>query len=293
MRLATIVFAAILAAGNAAAACPPAGMTAASLAELKAAKWLVADDGARGRLALGLADCLSSPDPELRDGIAFEALQFWMRSEKLDTPTVQALRGALLAGLTAPDANGFGRPFAALVLAEVVRVDRRKPYLSPEERNALVRAAAGYLQGVRDYRGFDQREGWRHGVAHGADLMLQLAVNPALDKAAHEAMLAAIGAQVLAADGHFYIYGEGSRLAAPLFYLARRDTLAASDWEAFITRLADNARVKPPVRQDALARLHNLKSFLLPLYAALNESTDQAQRARLLPIVTKTLKQFD
>jgi hypothetical protein len=123
--------------------------------------------------------------------------------------------------------------------------------------------------------------------------MLQLAVNPALDKAAHEAMLAAIGAQVLAADGHFYIYGEGNRLAAPIFYLARRDTLAAGDWEAFITKLADNARVKPPVRQEALARLHNLKSFLLPLYAALNESTDQAQRARLLPIVTKTLKQFD
>jgi hypothetical protein len=286
MRLATIVF--VLATGNAAAACPPAG-----LAELKAAKWLVADDNARSKLALNLVDCLSSPDPELRDGIAFEALQFWMRSEKLDTPTVQALRGALLAGLTAPDANGFGRPFAALVLAEVVRVDRRKPYLSQEERNALVRAAAGYLQGVRDYRGFDQKEGWRHGVAHGADLMMQLAVNPALDKAAHEAMLAAIGAQVLAADGHFYIYGEGSRLAAPVFYLARRDTLSASDWEAFITKLADSARVKPPVRQEALARLHNLKSFLLPLYVALNESTDQAQRARLLPIVTKTLKQFD
>lgn len=288
MRLATFVFAIAVAAGNAAAACAPAG-----LAELKAARWLVADDAARGELALGLVDCLSSPDPELRDGIAFEALQFWMRSEKLDTPTVQALRGALLAGLTAPDPNGFGRPFAALVLAEVVRVDRRKPYLSPEERNALVRAAAGYLQGVRDYRGFDQKEGWRHGVAHGADLMLQLAANPALDKAAHQAMLAAIGAQVLAADGHFYIYGEGSRLAAPVFYLARRDTLAAGDWEPFIAKLADNARVKPPVRQEALARLHNLKSFLLPLYAALNESTDQAQRARLLPIVTKTLKQFD
>ncbi len=293
MRLATIAFAFAIAGGHAAAACPPPGASPASLAELKAAKWVVADDAARNKLALGLADCLASADPELRDGIAFEALQFWMRSEKLDTATVQALRTALLAGLNAPDANGFGRPFAALVLAEVVRVDRRKPYLSPDERTGLVRAAADYLQGVRDYRGFDPREGWRHGVAHGADVMLQLAVNPALDKAAHEAMLAAIASQVQAADGHFYIYGEGGRLAAPVFHLARRDTLAAADWEAFIAKVADGARIRPPVRQEALARLHNLKAFLLPLYAALNESQDQAQRARLLPIVTKTLKQFD
>jgi hypothetical protein len=291
MRRAPIAFA--LACGHAAAACPPADYPRARLDELKAAKWVVADDAVRHKLALGLADCLAAPDPDLRDGIAFEGLQFWMRSEKLDTPTVQALRSHLQAQLQAPDPKGFARPFAALVLADVARVDRRKPYLSPEERSALVRASSDYLQGVRDYRGFDDKEGWRHGVAHGADVMLQLSLNPALDKAAQETMLAAIGSQVLAADAHFYVYGEGSRLMAPVFYLAKRDTLGSAEWEAWITRLTDAARVRPPVTQPMLARMHNLKGFLLPLYAALNESQDQAQRARLLPIVTKTLKQFD
>ena len=27
-------------------------------------------------------------------------------------------------------------------------------------------AAAAYLSGVRDYRGYDETAGWRHGVAH-------------------------------------------------------------------------------------------------------------------------------
>jgi hypothetical protein len=291
MRLAVIALA--LVTGHAAAACPPAGYTRTQLAELKTAKWLVADVAARHKLALGMLDCLADPDPVLRDETAFEALQFWMRSEKLDTATVQAIRSDLQARLKAPDSSGFGRPFAALVLADVARVDRRKPYLSVDERAALVSDAAGYLQGVRDYRGFDQKDGWRHGVAHAADVMLQLALNPALEKAAHQAMLAAIASQVLAADGHAYIYGEGSRLAAPVFHLARRDTLQPADWETFINGLADAARVRPPLSQAALARLHNLKGFLLPLYAALNESKDEAQRARLLPIVTKALKQFD
>ena len=293
MRLTPLAAVLAFACGHALAACPPADYPRARLDALKAAKWVVADDAARHKLALGLADCLASPDPDLRDGIAFEGLQFWMRSEKLDTATVQSLRTALQAQLKAPDPKGFARPFAALVLADVARVDRRTPYLTADERSDLLRAATDYLQGVRDYRGFDEKEGWRHGVAHGADLMLQLSLNPALDKSAHESMLASIGSQVLGADNHFYIYGEGSRLMAPVFYLARRDTLSATEWEAWITRLAEASKVRQPVTQGMLARMHNLKSFLLPLYAALNESQDQAQRARLLPIVTKTLKQFD
>jgi hypothetical protein len=49
---------------------------------------------------------------------------------------------------------------------------------------------------VRDYRGFDTAEGWRHGVAHGADLALQLVLNPAVDKPQIERLLAAVGRQV-------------------------------------------------------------------------------------------------
>ena len=41
---------------------------------------------------------------------------------------------------------------------------------------------------VRDYRGFDAKQGWRHGVAHGADLLLQLSRNRhAVDAGAHAA----------------------------------------------------------------------------------------------------------
>lgn len=52
---------------------------------------------------------------------------------------------------------------------------------------------------MRDLRGFDAVQGWRHGVAHGADLLLQLALNPALRRVQAEALLAAIASQVLPA----------------------------------------------------------------------------------------------
>lgn len=279
---------------GAVAACPPEGMNHTQLASLRSAKWEVAEHARRQALAVGMLDCLPDPNPALRDEAGFEALQTWMRTQKLDPATMQSIRTALQARLSAPDATGFGQPFAALVLAEVVRADRVKPWLSDAERAALVRAGTGYLAAVRDYRGFDDKDGWRHGVAHGADMMLQMAVHPALGKPEHQAILAAIAAQ-LSAPGkqpapHFYRYGEGERLMAPVFYLARRTTLDAADWEAWFAALAP---ANAPQSQAALAQRHNLKSFLYPLYASLAESKDEAQRARLLPIVTKALKQLD
>ncbi|MDL2358310.1 MAG: DUF2785 domain-containing protein [Pseudomonadota bacterium] len=288
MRRCAIVVALALFGAQASAACPPAG----DMRALKSAQWVVDDPAARQVLALGMLDCLADPDPVLRDDIGFESLQTWMRTDKLDPATVRTVRTILLGRLQTPDARGFAQPFAALGLAEVARRDRRQAFLTTDERAELVRAACAYLAGLRDYRGFDPREGWRHGVAHGADLMLQLSLNALLDKAAHQAMLAAIGSQVVAAGAHFYIYGEGERLMAPVFYLARRDTLSAAEWDAWLARVIGATATPPERTQAPLARRHNLLGFLLPLYASLSESEDTAQRARLLPVVQKWLKRL-
>jgi hypothetical protein len=268
-----------------AAACP-----AAALQEAKAGKWHIEDNGRRQALALQAISCLASPDPVERDELAFEALQAWMRADKLEVATVQELRTRLTAQLQAPDPQGFARPFAALVLADVARVDRIKPYLSAEQRAQLVAATTEFLRGVSDYRGFDEKQGWRHGVAHAADIMLQLSLNPALGRAEHDQMLAAIASQVAPQGEHFYRYGEGERLMAPIFYLSRAKTLQCSDWDAWFARLA-----APPAtagtQQAALARKHNLNSFLQPLYINVSESKDEAQRNCLKPLVLRTLKQ--
>jgi hypothetical protein len=293
MRMLAAIIATCLAHGAAGAACPPAGFSRAQLTDLRAAKWAL-PDAARQAAASAMLACLADPDPVLRDEIGFESLQTWMRTQQLEPATLQAIRATLLERLRTPDGAGFAQPFAALVLAEVVRADRVKPFMSEAERAAMVQAAATYLAGVRDYRGFDEREGWRHGVAHGADLMLQLAVHPALVKKDHQAILAAIAAQLRAAgaQAHFFRYGEGERLMAPVFYLARRGELDAADWEAWFAGLAP-APGQRPVTQAALAYRHDLKSVLLPMYVSLAETRDASQRARLLPFVTKALSQLD
>ena len=281
-----------LATGVVAASCPPSAASRAALDALARSEWKVDDDRHRQELAVELLDCLASPDPKLRDDLAFVAIQHWARARQLAPATLQTIRTTLVARLTADDPDGFARPFAALTLAEVARADRIAPFLSADERAALVRSGTAYLAGVRDYRGFDQRKGWRHGVAHGADLLLQLAVHPALERAQLEALLAAIAAQVMPA-GHFYVYGEGDRLMAPVFYIGRRDVLSADEWSTWFAALAAQLPNGAPTTQAALAARHDLAAFLLPLYASLREQATPEMQARMLPGVTAALRKLD
>jgi hypothetical protein len=275
------------------AACPPDGETRESLRSLKAVNWQLDDAPRRTSLAQGLVDCLSDPDPELRDDLAFGALQQWMRAGQLDADGVRRIAQRLLPQMSAsPEPTGFAAPFAALTLAEVARVDRLKPIFSPNERDALLGAAADYLRNLRDYRGFDARQGWRHGVAHGADLLTQLALNPALDKFQLDRILDAVAHQVVPAAEHFYIYGEGDRLARPVLFVARRGLHSTDEWTAWFTSITNAAK---PVEgqgptQASLARLHDAKAFLWPVYAALQEGQDGALRSRLMPGVIAALR---
>lgn len=254
------VSASATAAAQAPPACPPAGYDRAQLDALKAAEWALPDGAARNRLALALAGCVGAPDPALRDGIAFEALQHWLRGRALSSETMLVLADTLEPLLIADDPHGLAPPFAALILSEVARADRVQAFLAPARRMQLLNAAIAYLESVRDYRGFDDTEGWRHGVAHGADLMLQLSLNPALGKPELERIAAAIASQVTP-DGHFYIYGESERLARPIIFMAQRGLLSEAEWTQYFAQFL-SAGENVFASQAGLARRHNVNAFL-------------------------------
>jgi hypothetical protein len=250
--------------------CAPGGLDRAGLMALKESGFTVSDDARRHALALELTACLADPDPTIRDGVAYEALQAWMRGKLLAPGIVEEIRDRLVPWLTADEGTGFARPFAALVLAEVARTDRIDPWMRREERTSLVGVATSYLAGVRDYRGFDAQDGWRHGVAHGADLVMQLAYNPNVGREDLQRILGAVESQV-APDGHFYIYGEPGRLAAPVIAVARRGVLTSDEWAVWFARISGPA---PLARwgdafgsQRGLAKRHNTLAFLSFLYA--------------------------
>lgn len=289
MRLMLIVL--FILAAAPAMACPPPGYDKPALQALKKNGFAVADPARRRELAQALVACLGDPDPELRDGIAFEALSQWMRADAFDAAQMGALRDRLYGLLDGPEGEGYARPFAALVLSEVARTDRIKPWMSAAERAAMVDKAAAYVEGVRDYRGYDDVQGWRHGVAHGADWLMQLALNPALDRAQADRILAAVAAQAVPASGHAYVFGEPERLARPVLFVAQRGLHSDAEWAAWFAALVPRiGDAKQAYRNVAwLARRHDLTGLLQNIYLQAGNSQDPKIRT-LQPAVLAAIK---
>jgi len=251
------------------------------LIALQTSDFKVDNSQERAQLALQMLNCLAHPDPKLRDGVAFESLSKWLRDNVLETETAIQMLNTLTPVLNAKidDVNGVYQPFSALVLAEVARVDRKSPYLSEQQRSRLVKEATIYLINQNDYRGFDEKLGWRHGIAHGADLLLQLSLNPKVNKTQLDSILNALSTQIKAHNAHFYIYGEPKRLAMPLVYAFLSKKYTAKDWQVWIKNLTDPAPLSSWSQayksQNSLAKLHNVQSFLNSLYAMIKNSKNE------------------
>ncbi len=246
--------------------CPPLGWDRARLDALKAAEFEIADAGERSALAVAITACLASGDPAMRDGIAYAALTQMLRGDQLDDGTKRALLADLTAKLSAPDAHGVGQSFAALALAEVARADRIKAYLTEEERVKLLVDAQHWFINISDYRGFSDEEGWRHAVAHGADLLMQLVLNPLVDAEGLRLIVSAVGVQV-APSGHAYVHGESERLARPILFAASRGAMNETEWTAWLAEISTPKDADAVYASEAgLNWRHNTQTFLQALY---------------------------
>jgi len=235
---------------------------------------------------LKLADCLGHEDPAIRDQFAYGAFVEILRQGDTSPRTLRLLKEKLIGNIrsASADSEGFPAPFSVLVLAEIARIDRLDPFMAQAERSALARVGSDYLESIEDYRGFDPEDGWRHGVAHAADLMMQLALNPLLEEQDARIMLAAISAQVVPGNAHSYIHGEYRRLARPVLYLAMTDLISADEWQSWFAALEadrNDPRWKDPYASlEGLARILNTVNFAAAIFVRSSASGD----ASLVPI---------
>lgn len=232
--------------------------------------------------ARNFASCLGDPDPFLRDKIGYEGLTSALRSGTVSEATHRELIKVLSANLLDQSADGFLAPFSALGLSELVRTDRVEAFLTAEERADISEKTAAYLANVSDYRAFSEQEGWRHGVAHGADIAMQLALNPNVETASLFQLRDAITQQITTRSGHAFTHGEPERLARPIFFMATRGVIEADDWANWFETLGDPAPLpdwgEAYQSEMALARLHNLKAFARVIYVTASLSENEAHQ---------------
>lgn len=262
-------------------------------------KYAVPEHESADALAQELSGLLGSPDPELRDDLAYSILTHWIyRLNLLSPQTLVSLtdewRTNLKSGLGEQGTNSvLRRSFSALMLSSMARREAKAPFMGGDRYHALVKEAASYLQTERDLRGYDAQLHWIHATAHTADLLGALAGSTLLSKDEAAIMLVAIAARLSTAPD-VYTQGEQDRLAAAVVAIVRRADFDASTFGPWLGHIEEEDRdvwTAPTV--TGLARFQNHNYMLQALAARLSlepESERMADfRKKTLAVLAKRL----
>lgn len=256
------------------------------LSALHAGAPLESSGRSAGEWLAELSPLFESPDPQLRDGLAYELAARWIVSERSATPEdLRAVLGPWTAQLELRDsderdAGALRRSFHALALSLVAARDLDTPFLSPDELEQLLGAALDYLAREPDERGWDPQLGWVHATAHCADLLKFLARNPRLDSAARERILDSLAARTTRPCEQAFAWGEDQRLAAAAgAALLRVDAAVQARFAAALRVTLDPTA---PFDARRLAGQLNAEHVRDALLARLEEAAAQSDEAAAL-----------
>ena len=221
-------------------------------------------------LARELSSYLGSPDPELRDDLAYSILATWIVGQRklsqIELVTLlEEWQANLRAGIGEVGTESiFKRSFSTLCLETLAERDLKEPFLGEARFRKLLDEALAYLRDERDLRGFDAKNGWIHATAHTADLLAALAGNPLFTKQDQARVLEAI-AERLATASVIFTYGEQDRLANVAAAIIGRKDFDGGSWSSWIAKLDKEDRVvwnESPPKIQPLARFENDSYFL-------------------------------
>ncbi len=259
--------------------------------------YAVPENQSASTLAQELSQLLGSPDPELRDDLAYSILARWIyRPNILQAPDLQALADEWRVNLK----HGIGeigtesvlrRSFSALCLSSIAEREAKAPFLGEARYHQLLADAVGYLQSERDLRGYDAKLGWIHANAHTSDLLRALASSPLLTKGEQSSILSILAARLSSAP-QVYTQGEQDRMAAAVLAVIRRSDFDTASFESWLTRLEDEDKQvwANPLTPETLARYQNHTYFLQALSVRLSLEPEAARIADFRQRVLGTLR---
>jgi hypothetical protein len=198
-------------------------------------------DADLNELTAELVGWLGDPNPHRRDELAYTVLATWI-SEGVYDDLLVGLGDGICSGLVVGLGNDgddtvLRRSFSALVLAEVIARDNGALLLDADHVVRWGERATSWYVREQDLRGYVAGIGWAHAVAHGADLVGQLARSRHLAATEQAALLEVVADRLLAPTSHVLRHGEDDRLAYAVMAIAHRGDVGVAVLEPWVRRL--------------------------------------------------------
>ena len=241
-----------------------------------------------------LVDLLASPDPYLRDELAFGELATRIESGVADDQLC-ALGDRLVARLSDPAIEA--RTFAVLVVGCIVERSTTAGLLSRDELLGWWESVAAWYRSETDLRGWDEERGWLHAVAHGADALAAFASSPQWGADELAALLTLVTDRLLAPTGTVFQEREDERLGRAAFTALCRPEMSASratTWLEPLERSFASAKAgpTPPWASNTLRTLR-VVYVMVDRGARIDETPDVSyvpHRREVLDAVARVLR---
>ncbi len=206
-----------------------------------------------GELTAELVEMLGDPNPRRRDHLASPVLASWISNGVYDD-LLPGLGDGIAVGLwqhlgSEGDDSVLRRSFSALILAEAVARDHEIRRLSDDVVLGWGDRATSWFVREIDLRGWIPARGWAHAVAHGADLIGQLARSRHFGRLELTVLLDVVADRLLQPTRHVWRHGEDDRLAAAVMAILHRNLVGFEVLEPWVARLGAGIRT-PATRGD-------------------------------------------
>ena len=241
---------------------------------VSAADFRVPADRRLSDLTAELTELLGTPESEPRE-LALAVLSTWIERGVYDDLLPGLGDGIATGLLTGIGERGtdtvFRRSFSALVVAEVIDRDTRRPRVTRAKVHEWGDRLATWFLNERDERGYVQNQGWAHAIAHGADALGTLARSPHCGPGELLVVLDVIGDRVARGPGPVWYSGEPDRLAMATLQVLRRGLVPDELVDAWLERIAVAARPRRDGSDapDVYRQTGNAAAFLRSLYLQL------------------------
>ena len=246
-------------------------------------------------LTAELTAMLGSPDPALRDDLAYPALGTWIDRGVYDDLLVglgDGMAAGLQVGLGEHGTDSvFRRSFSVLVLATVIERDTHELLLPADQVLRWGDRIVTWLLRERDLRGHVPGKGWAHALAHGADAVASLAGSRHFGVTELTVLLDVLADRIISADSEL-LAGEPDRVASAVMTVLRRNLVPTKVVQPWVARLA--AHGNPYAlrgESDPYRHTNNVQQLLRALYLQLAAAPHPpADKADLVLITVDALR---
>ncbi|MDD6771673.1 DUF2785 domain-containing protein [Inconstantimicrobium porci] len=214
---------------------------------------------------------IGDTDPHLRDELIYSTFCYWI-TEKcyFNSEELKEILNVILdknhlfykIGSEKED-SVVTRTFSMLVIDLLLYMNMQKQYLSLEEFNNLKDCVIRYYNEEKDLRGYEERIGWMHAAAHGADVLCSIVRSKQCDK---ETMLKVLDGlnHVLENTKYLLSHEEDERMATVVYEVVIRNVLGREKVCQWISRLG--SVITPGYSDEKYIQRVNTKNFVRSLY---------------------------